>query len=105
MTYDDIMAVEDSLQEAAVFYNGMRGPGHTCHSDSYMTCVDFEKLEKWYAKGLFSKEQLEYCIEYWTTNPNMQPPLKLVAFTVSRWMKEFQKKNLTTAYTSVNVVA
>lgn len=92
LTFDQILEVEDSLQEAGVFYNGIRGPGHTCHSDSYMTCVDFGELEKWYAKELFSKEQFEYCIEYWLTNPNMQPPLRLVALTITRRMKEFQKR-------------
>ena len=84
MTFDQIMEVEDSLQEAGVFYNGIRGPGNSSHPDCYMTIVDFGELEKWVAKGLFSTEQLVHCIAYWSTNPNMQPPLKLVASSISR---------------------
>ena len=82
MTFDDILAVEDSLQEGSVFLNGISGK--PCHSDSYMTVVDFNKLNEWFAKGLFTKEQLLPCIDYWKTNANMQPPLRLVALTLAR---------------------
>jgi hypothetical protein len=92
LTFDQIMEVEDSLQEAGVFYNGIRGKGHTCHSDSYMTCVDFEELDKWMARKLFKVKQLEYCVEYWKTNPNMQPPLRIVASTVARNLNKVSEK-------------
>lgn len=35
---------EDVLNDAGVFYNGLRGPEHKAHMDSYMTCVNWEKL-------------------------------------------------------------
>lgn len=41
----DSSAFEDLLQNNNVFYNGLRGEDHTCHSDSYMTCVNYRRLE------------------------------------------------------------
>lgn len=83
MTWNQIMAVEDSLQTAGVFYNGFTGR-RNCHSDSYGTCVDFAKLAEWQAGTPFPPEQLATCIEYWLGNPNYQPPLRLVALTLKR---------------------
>ena len=37
-SHGDLMTVEDSLQEASVFLNGISVGA--CHSDSYMTVVD-----------------------------------------------------------------
>jgi hypothetical protein len=81
-TYDQIMEVEDTLQEARVFLNPYTN--QTCHSDSYATIVDFLALNKWIEKKLFTREILLDCISYWLENPNMQPPLRLVALTLQR---------------------
>jgi hypothetical protein len=80
-SYSDIMVVEDSLQEAQVFLNAIRGT--PCHSDSYMTVVDFVALGKWIKSQVFDRDHLQSCIDYWTTNLNMQPPLRLVGFTLN----------------------
>ena len=89
-TWDDIMRVEDSLQEAGIFVNGMTG--RTCHSDSYMTAVEYPKLDAWFAAWKvnrnFEKGLIEHCIAYWKTNPNMQPPLRLVAMTLERYLNK-----------------
>lgn len=88
ITFDQILEVEDSLRDANVFINGISGK--PSHSDSYMTIVDFAKLEEWFAKKEFTNDQLKYCVEYWSTNSNNQPPLKLVSGFVGR---KIDKKN------------
>lgn len=80
--FDNWMEVEDSLQESHVFLNGIRGT--PCHSDSYMTVVSFDALWEWYKTQTFSKELLQSCVNYWSTNPNMQPPLRMVAKFLER---------------------
>ena len=80
--WSTICKLEDSLQEAHIFLNGIRGT--PCHSDSYMTVVDFVALDKWMAEQKFEREALEFCVNYWLTNENMQPPLRLVAMTIQR---------------------
>lgn len=81
-----IMELEDALQEAEVFRNGFR-PEQTAHSDSYMTIVDYDSLESFFAKEGFSPEQWQIAVNYFLTNPNMQPPLKLVAYMAIRRLK------------------
>lgn len=85
-TWNDIMEVEDSLQTADIFFNGSTGR-RNCHSDSYGTCVDFAKLDAWWNTQKFEIEQIKYCVEYWKENVNMQPPLRLIAFTLERKFK------------------
>ena len=86
--YDDIMTVEDHLQEAGVFYNGLRGEEATCHMDSYMTCVNFDKCFKIFESNPFTMEQLEACIDYWQSNSNCQPPIKIVAALWKSYLKK-----------------
>ena len=85
-TWTDIMEVEDSLQTADIFFNGLTGR-RNCHSDSYGTCVDFATLETWWKTQKFEIEQIKFCVNYWKENPNMQPPLRLIAFTLERKLK------------------
>lgn len=82
-TFDEIMEVEDSLQLAGVFRNGLQ-PEQTAHSDSYMTIVEYPILNEWLKTQPFTPERLADCVDYWLTNPNMQPPLRLVAKAVQR---------------------
>lgn len=46
MTYDDYLQFCDDLEEAGIFTNGISG--ETCHMDSYMTCVEFDKAKTFY---------------------------------------------------------
>ena len=77
--------IEDFFQHNAIFINGR---GQTCHSDSYGTIVDFSALEKSLTllNEEFSptKEDWIFHLSYWLGNPNMQPPLRLVALTIAR---------------------
>lgn len=82
-TFDNILEVEDSLQEAKVFINPRTR--QTCHSDSYGTCVDFPPLEKWTKERKFGPELLEYCCGYWNRNVNIGPPLKIAASMIAHW--------------------
>ena len=85
-TWESTMAMEDFLQHNRVFVNGITG--QTCHSDSYMTCVDYQALDK--ALGVLEEhykptvEDWKAHLRYWLTNQNMQPPLKLVALCLCR---------------------
>lgn len=81
-----IMEIEDFLQLQGVFVNGLSG--RPCHSDSYLTTVKFDALDAAFSAATFTKEEWLEAIEYWTTNPNMQPPLRLVAFTIQTKLKE-----------------
>lgn len=44
ISFDEQLEIEDYLQEQGVFKNGISGK--RAHSDSYMTVVDFENLDK-----------------------------------------------------------
>lgn len=81
-SWDTIMGIEGHLQTQGVFRNGF--DGRPCHSDSYMTIVDFAALDAAFADSEFSAENWRYACDYWTTNENMQPPLRLVGFTIIR---------------------
>lgn len=81
-----VWAMEDFLQHNKVFISGI--DGRTCHSDSYGTIVDYEALET-AVKVLKDKFDLtlddwKITLDYWLGNPNMQPPLKLVASYIQR---------------------
>lgn len=77
MINEQILEIEDYLQENKVFLNGISG--RPCHSDSYMTIVDPEALDKAIANSDVDKETIKEAIEYWSTDPNNQPPLKIVS--------------------------
>lgn len=78
--------LEDFLQHNGVFYNGLRGEDHPCHSDSYMTCVSFDRLTK--CIDLLQEtygpttEEWKLQTDRWLGSPNMQPPLRIVANTI-----------------------
>lgn len=87
--FDMIGGVEDFLQHNKVFINGITG--NTAHSDSYMTIVDYDALEKALNavddKFKPTKEDWKVCIDYWKNNVNMQPPLRLVSAYIGRRYK------------------
>lgn len=77
--------LEDFLQHNAVFTDGR---GNKRHSGSYGTIVEFAALDA-ALKHLDDKyhpeaSDWEPAIRYWLTNPNNQPPLRLVALTIAR---------------------
>lgn len=85
--YQSVMAMEDFLGHNEVFINGFGATKRTCHPDSYGTIVDFDALKK--ALDFLNEtyaptaEDWKYHLRYWLTNPNMQPPLRLIAFTIA----------------------
>ncbi len=81
--YDHILEVEDSLIQARIFINPRTKM--TAAPDAYMTCVDFGPLEKWTKERNFTPEQMQYCCEYWKSNVNVGPPLKIAATMIDFW--------------------
>lgn len=76
--------LEDFLQHNGVFVNGIRGT--TCHMDSYMTVVEYARLdrciillEKHYAP---TKEQWRRLTDDWLCNANTQPPARICALHI-----------------------
>jgi hypothetical protein len=74
---EDVYGIEDCLSSYDVFYNGISGK--PCHSDSYMTCVAFDKLDIAIKELDLPEIAVRYAIDYWLNNPNCQPPSKIVA--------------------------
>ena len=97
-------ALEDFFQHNSVFTDSSGGKRH---SDSYGTLVDFTNLDKCLAllDEHYKPEPNDWlpAIEYWLTNPNMQPPLRLVALTIARRyrvdVEEFHKQFKTNSET------
>lgn len=77
--------IEDYLQGKEVFLNGISGK--PAHSDSYMTVLDYNNLDGVLQNNPFSLESWKEAIDYWLTNENMQPPLKLAAKAAQRYFK------------------
>lgn len=73
--YSDIVEIEDELQLAHVFYNGLRGKDHSSHMDSYMSLINWEKLEEMWAKlkDRFSQEQWVEIANYWRGQGYISP--------------------------------
>jgi hypothetical protein len=86
MIADSILEIEDWLQDKSIFLNGITGV--PCHSDSYMTIVDFTKLNEVLPQSPFKAEDVGAAIEYWTADSNMQPSLKLVGMTWKRLLRK-----------------
>lgn len=84
--YTFFLEMEDFLQHNGVFFNPMKNC--TCHSDSYMTCVSYANMD--FALDLLEEtyhptaaEWMD-CLKYWMTNPNCQPPIRIVAAEIMR---------------------
>lgn len=73
--------IEDFLQHNNVFLNGITG--QPCHSDSYMTVLDFKASEKCVTllEETFKpiKKDWQNLVNSWLGSPNTQPPLRLFA--------------------------
>ena len=84
--FDIAMAMEDILQEAGVFYNGIRGPGNPAAMDSYMTCIDYAKLEETWEK-LGAKRSVEEWLAvagYWDSVAYQSPNCRQLAAFIRR---------------------
>lgn len=81
-----ICETEDALCEADVFYNGFTNR-RKANPDSYGTCVDFAKLDAWLAQTV-DAARLGECVAYWLENPNVQPPLRMVAYQAKRFLEK-----------------
>jgi hypothetical protein len=80
--------IEDFLQEKGVFYNGLRGEEHHAHMDSYMTCINWKKLEEAWneLKPKYTKEQWEDLIKHWKHFGYCSPNCTILALTFERWL-------------------
>ena len=76
--------IEDFLQHNAVFVNGIKGT--SCHMDSYMTIVIYDRLDKCIALLVEqyepSKEQWKRLTDHWLTNYNSQLPARIVGIEI-----------------------
>lgn len=81
------LTLEDFLQHNNVFVNGMTN--RPCHSDSYMTCVDFVAFDK--AVKLLNETVKAVPSDWlpfaknWAFGVNMQPPLRLIGRILIRY--------------------
>lgn len=83
MEFGQILEVEDSMSEANVFV-GISG--ERAMADAYMTTCEPKALEAWFKSNPFPLDILKGCCEYWKTNVNVGPPLKIAAILMERWM-------------------
>jgi len=74
-TYTDTCEIEDELHGAGVFYNGLRGEDSHAHMDSYMTCINYQKLDEMWGKlkDKFNKETWIEIAKYWRTQAYLSP--------------------------------
>jgi len=72
MTFSEQLEIQDYLQEQGVFYNGISGK--RAHRDSYMTCVDFEKLDE----ALKADFDWQTFADKVSAGVNTQIPMKIV---------------------------
>jgi len=61
--FETMLEVEEWLQDNDVFYNGISNK--SCHSDSYMTMVNFENLDKAIQDAEFKESVIKDTIAYW----------------------------------------
>lgn len=77
--------VEDYLQDNNVFINAMSNK--PCHSDSYMTVVDYDKLIECFP-GPYAVDKWQTMVDYWLGIETHIPALKLVALELTRQLKK-----------------
>lgn len=81
---------EDELSSRGCWYNGLRGPGQSCDLASYMTCIDFQKLDAALKelKDTHTQEQWNQGIAFWETTSYLSPSIHLLALSMRRWYKQ-----------------
>ena len=86
----ELLEIEDWLQiDCEVFENGMTG--RSAHMDSYMTVIDFNKLDKAMNSCPFSKEDMLAAADNWRTS-ELSPIHRLLAWSVERHYKQKESK-------------
>ena len=79
-----IVNVEGFLHQHGVFVNGFTNePAHM--NDDY-TVVDYKRLEGCMKSQKVEKIIILTCINHWTTKPEYNRPIKLVAQCLKRWV-------------------
>ena len=77
--------IEQYLQNKKVFENSW--DGETAHMDSYMTVINFEKLEAALVKSPFSNDELLNAADEWQASSYLSPIHKLLSIYVKRKIK------------------
>ena len=79
--------IEDELQARDVFVNGI--DGRICHSDAYMTVLDYNALDKAWPEifPMFTIKDWEDACEELIYFGYLSPVLKLTGLTIKRKLK------------------
>jgi hypothetical protein len=80
------MEIEDTFQDAGVFFNGIRGHGNKAHMDSYMTCIDYPVLIATWEKIRDSHSKTEWLelVKYWEGYAYLSPNCSQLASFVRK---------------------
>jgi len=81
-----ILEIEDYLQDKDVFINGISGK--PAHMDSYMSIIDFKKLEQAVKKSSFTQKEWKEAAESWEVVSYISPTTKLLSKTIQRWLTD-----------------
>lgn len=81
---------EDKMDEFGIFTNGI--DRKTCHRESYMAVMDFEKMEIFLLKEKdnYSLEQWYAIEEYFESISYLSPMNKLTALQIQHLIKEIE---------------
>lgn len=88
MIAEKIMEMNDYLHQNGVFYNNLGGETRLAHMDSYMTCINFQKLEEcWnYLKNNYTFEEWQKMIQEWKDNAYCSPNCGILAHMFKFWL-------------------
>ena len=82
-----IFDIEQYLSNNEVFTNGISGK--PCSMDSYMTVIEFDRLEKAIKESPFTKEEWLAAADYWINEVGyLGPIIKLTGTTTKRWITD-----------------
>src|ERR1035437_949827 len=78
---DPGFAVEDEFGERNCWCNGFRGEGHSCNLGSYMTIMDYPKLETAWLElpGTRPKVSVEQACDYFECTAYLSPSIGMFA--------------------------
>lgn len=77
--------IEQYLQDNDCFVNGINGK--TCHMDSYMTVIVFEKIEPAIANSPFTLDEWKEAIDNWKSLEYISPIIGLTWRIAKRILK------------------
>lgn len=81
---------EAELSTRGCWYNGLRGPGMPCNLASYMTCLDYQKLDAALKelKDTHTKDEWAAGISFFEATSYLSPSINLLALTMRRWYNQ-----------------